>query len=131
MLGYNGTLQAGESYSWLDWLRNLSEGFFEGAGHGAQIAINEYSFGGTDYLGWTRGSELVDYYGTTGKWSRGFARLSRDAAIAAVGTKAFEISTRSISTGWRVASGADKGSCLYMRYTSRISGRTIRLTQHA
>ncbi len=119
----------------------LAKAAGEGAAAGAHIAANEYTFGGMDWVGDKTGlynklgmdsaSEKVSAYGAAGWWSRGFARISRDVAIAAAGTKALELSTRGVSTAWRVKSGADGGSALYMKYTSKLTGRTIRVTQYA
>lgn len=88
--GSNFELQAGETYSWWDWARNLGVAFLEGGFHGGQIVVNEYTFGLTDYLGWTRGSELVEMYGKIGTASKWSSRISRDALIAAGGLKGYE-----------------------------------------
>jgi len=68
-------------------LAQLSTGYNQGIVAGAQIAANEYSFGYTDARGWTNASEKVSAYGAAGRWSRGFALISRDVAITVGGIK--------------------------------------------
>ena len=87
-------LKDGRTYRWRDWWWNLGRGFIEGAGHGVEIAANEYTFGAADYLGWTDSNELVLRYGEAGEWSRTFAGWSRDAAIAAGGLKVGRIGSK-------------------------------------
>jgi RHS repeat-associated protein len=76
-----------EPISRWDWVREVGGAFLRGAGDGGQILVNEYFFGLPDYIGLTRGDELVRYYGRTGRWSQRLARWSRDAAIAAGGLR--------------------------------------------
>ena len=70
MFGYYGSDAAGQVWS----------GAGEGAKGGLSIAANTFTFGGTDYLGWT---ESWQYEGSAYAWSMAFATLSRESFIAA------------------------------------------------
>lgn len=78
----------------------LSDAFYAGERAGAQIAANEYTFGGTDALGLTSASEKVSEYNKyeilgfgSGSASKFLGARSRDAAIAAASLKGFEKAT--------------------------------------
>jgi len=76
-----------EAISWdemnlWDYVSYFGMGFLEGAGDGTIIAANEYSFGLIKPLDRTA-SEKVSEHGAAGRWSKGFAGVSRDAALSA------------------------------------------------
>jgi len=66
-------------------LAGAAEGFERGANAGAEIAVNEYSFGLTDRFGLTEGAMRVEEYGEVGQWSQRMAGVSRDTLLMAGG----------------------------------------------
>jgi RHS repeat-associated protein len=77
----------------------LEEGFKEGLKAGGEIALNEYTFSLTDYLGWTKAAERIKEHGAAGKLSKWFAKASKYSALAAIGMGAMGWNLK-ISTHW-------------------------------
>ena len=119
--GWNNNVDMGASEA-----RQLGGAALRGAGDGAIIAADAYTFGMIDSLN-EAASQKVCEYGAAGEASRFFAGVSRDAAIAAAGTFAFEKATSVTKVVTRVAKGADGATSQILKTTSKITGNTLKV----